>query len=44
MSTEIPGYFTVPEAAVEIGVTDSLVRRWFVKVDCRTRRSAKKFE
>ena len=28
MSTEIAGFFTIPEAASIIGVTDSLVRRW----------------
>jgi excisionase family DNA binding protein len=28
MSTEIPGYLSIPEAAVIINVSDSLVRRW----------------
>lgn len=28
MSTEINGFFSIPEAAGIIGVTDSLVRRW----------------
>lgn len=28
MSTEIPGYLSIPEAAAVIGVSDSLVRRW----------------
>lgn len=28
MSTEIPGYVSIPEAASMIGVCDRLVRRW----------------
>ena len=28
MSTEIPGYVSIPEAAGIIHVSDSLVRRW----------------
>lgn len=28
MSTEIPGYVSIPEAAGIIKVSDSLVRRW----------------
>lgn len=28
MSTEIPGYVSIPEAAGIIGVSDRLVRRW----------------
>jgi excisionase family DNA binding protein len=28
VSTELPGFLSIPEAAEIIGVSDSLVRRW----------------